>query len=260
MPFLGVDIGGTNIDVVLLEDSGEFRYLRSFKTSDKISEIPEIIKDYERRYGVERSCLGIAAWIKAGKIVKAPNLPTIPEFDGLMENDANCFAFYAAKKFAFGNMLGITVGTGIGAGIVIDGKIYRGKGLAGEIGHVVVGNTEDSRTCVCGGKDHLEAYFGGWAIKKETGMEAKELFKLDESKIYEMKGFKDFCRAIGFAVMLMDFEAVIIGGGIGNRLDIARLKEEVGNYLMPEFNPEIASIKDELAVAKGAALLAKEGS
>jgi predicted NBD/HSP70 family sugar kinase len=257
MPFLGIDIGGTNIDIVLLEDSGEFRHLQSFKTSDKISEISEIIKDCERRYGIERSCVGVAAWIRDGKIVKAPNLPRVPKFDWLMENDANCFAFYTSKKLGFENMLGITVGTGIGSGIVIGGKIYRGRGLASEIGHVVVGSS--GRKCVCGGKDHLEAYFGGWAIKKETGKEAKELFKLDESKVYEIKGFKEFCRVIGFAVMLMDFEAVIIGGRIGSRLDIARVKKEVGNYLMPEFNPKIVSINDELAVAKGAAMLAKEG-
>ncbi len=258
MSFLGVDIGGTNIDIVLLEDSGEFRHLRSLKTTDKISEIPRIVKDYERSYSVERYCVGIAAWIKGEKIVKAPNLPTIPKFDGLMENDANCFAFYASKKLGFRNILGITIGTGIGAGIVINGKIYRGKGLAGEMGHVVVGNS--GRKCVCGGRDHLEAYFGGWAIRKETGMDAKELFELDESKIYEMKGFKEFCKAVGFATMLMDFEAIAIGGRIGSRLDIVKVEDGIENYLMPEFSPEVVGVKDELAVAKGAALLAKEGS
>ncbi len=255
MPFLGIDIGGTNIDMVLLEESGEFRHVGSFKTLDKISEVSSIVKDYERSYRVKEYCIGIAAWIRDGRILKAPNLPVIPEFDGLMENDANCFAFYASRKLCFRNLLGVTIGTGIGAGIVIDGKIYRGEGLAGEIGHVVIGSS--GRRCVCGGIDHLEAYFGGWAIREETGTDAKELFEFDEDKIYEMDGFTEFCKAISFATMLMDFEAIAIGGRIGSRLDVVRLRESIRNNLMPEFNPEIVCVKDELAVAKGAALLAR---
>jgi glucokinase/N-acetylglucosamine kinase len=58
--------------------------------------------------------------------------------------------------------------------------------------------------------------------------------------------------------MLMDFEAVVIGGRIGVRLQEQVLKKRVYSYLMPEFQPEIRILDDELAVAKGAALLAKD--
>ena len=254
MPFLGVDIGGTNTDIVLLDR--DFTHLHHFPTKEIISEIPKLLKDLEKRYEA-KGCIGLAAWIREGRILKAPNLPRADfDFD-LVENDANCFAFYASKKFGFENMLGITIGTGIGGGIIVSGKIYRGRGLAGEIGHTVVG--DEGRACVCGGKDHLEAYFGGWAIRKETGKEAKDIFEADEDVIYKMKGFELLCRQIASVLMLMDFEAVVFGGRIGARLSVDKLKGGIAKYLMPEFMPEIEILEDELAVAKGAALLAKEG-
>ncbi|MBO8181708.1 MAG: ROK family protein [Archaeoglobus sp.] len=253
MPFLGVDIGGTNTDIVLFDK--EFIHLHHFSTKEKISEISKIVGNLEKKYGA-KSCIGLAAWIREGKILKAPNLPQIIEFD-LIENDANCFTFFAARKLGFKNLLGITIGTGIGAGVIVNGKIYRGRGLAGEIGHSVVGN--EGRKCVCGGEDHLEAYFGGWAIRKETGKEAKEIFEADENVIYKMKGFDLLCKQIASASMLMDFEAVVFGGRIGARLSSDKLKEGISKYIMPEFMPEIVTLKDELAVAKGAAILAKEG-
>ena len=256
MPFIGVDVGGTNTDVVLFD--GEFSHLYHLPTK-KISELPVILESAEEKYRA-KSCIGLAAWIRGGKVIKAPNLPEI-DFEKLqrgrlIENDANCFAFFASKKLGFKNLLGVTIGTGIGSGITIDGKIYRGKGLAGEIGHAVVG--DEGRRCACGGRDHLEAYFGGWVIKEETGKEAKEVFDYNENAIYAMKGFDLLCRQISYALMLMDFEAVVFGGRIGARLRIDKLKEGVEKYLMPEFRPEIAILRDGLAVAKGAALLAKE--
>lgn len=213
-----------------------------------------------RDFNVEVAGIGVAAWIKEGEILRAPNLPDcrMPEtsLKVVVENDANCFALYAAEKFGFKNMIGITVGTGIGSGIIIDGEIYRGTGLAGEIGHTIAGGDE---RCVCGGSGHLEAYFGGRALKRMTGMDAEKVFEKDEGLIYSLDGFRMFCKAISFSVMLMDFDAVVIGGRIGMRLRRDVLKSEIYSCLMPEFEPEIIIIDDELAVAKGAAILASMG-
>jgi glucokinase/N-acetylglucosamine kinase len=254
MPFIGVDVGGTNIDIVLFD--GRFTHLHNFPTKEKIFELPNILKDLEKRYKA-RVCLALAAWIREGKVVKAPNLPEF-EFEnlGFLENDANCFAFFASKKLGLKDLLGITIGTGIGSGVIIDGKIYRGRGLAGELGHTVVAS--EGRDCVCGGRDHLEAYFGGWALKREMGMEARKIFELDENVIYAVKGFDLLCKQISSAMMLMDFQAIVFGGRIGARLRIDRIKEGIEKYVMPEFRAEIIIMDDELAVAKGAALLAKE--
>ncbi|MCS7144395.1 MAG: ROK family protein, partial [Archaeoglobaceae archaeon] len=178
---LGVDIGGTNTDVVLLK-KGDFEILGTFKSKD--FDLRDIKVDYDA-IGI-----GIAVWFKNGKPVGAPNLEKIPNIETVkprvVENDAKCFAYYSAKLTGKKNVLALTVGTGIGTGIVIGGKLYKGEGLAGELGHSFVGGR---RKCKCGGHGHVECYFGGWAIK-----DVRE--RLENGTIYEMKGFKLFCNAV----------------------------------------------------------------
>ncbi|AGK60230.1 Transcriptional regulator/sugar kinase [Archaeoglobus sulfaticallidus PM70-1] len=258
MGFLGLDVGGTNTDVVLLDDS-TFHHIKTVKTRDIIDGISDLISDFILDIIPEKDVkavgIGIAAWIRDGKIFRAPNLPVIPNINinlnHIIENDANCFAFFASKEFGFKDMIGITIGTGIGSGIILEGKLYRGKGLAGEIGHAVV---SDDKTCVCGEVGHLEAHFGGWAIERDFSKPAEKL----DIDIHSLSGFDRFCRAVAFAVMMMDFEGVVVGGRIGMSLSEKVLKKRISEYLMPEFDPEIKILKDELAVAKGSALLAKE--
>ena len=244
---IGIDIGGTNIDIVSLEE--DFRYIGTFKTSEYITKLDDLIKELG---DVKAIGIGIAAWLKNGKPIHAPNLPIIPrihiDVPIVVDNDANCFAYYASQVFNIKNLIGITVGTGIGSGIILDGKIYRGSnGLAGEIGHIFV---EGDIICKCGKKGCLEAYFGGWALKN-----AKELLKT--GKIYELKGFKLFCIALANVIMVLNPEAIVIGGRIGYRLDLRKIRDEVLRYIPKDFEPKFYSLKDDLAVAKGACLLAR---
>ncbi|MEM4615729.1 MAG: ROK family protein [Archaeoglobaceae archaeon] len=240
---LGVDIGGTNTDVVLLKNE-DFEVVGTFKTKE--FDLSKIDVDYEA-IGI-----GIAVWFKNGKPVGAPNLERIPNFEikkpRIVENDAKCFAYYSAKLTGKKNVLSLTVGTGIGTGIVVGGKLYTGDGLAGELGHSYVGGR---RKCKCGGYGHLECYFGGWAIK-----DVKE--KLENGTIYDTKGFKLFCIAIANAVMLLNPEIVTFGGRIGGRLNEQVISEEVSKLIPEVFKPEFRVIKDDYAVAKGSALLAKD--
>ncbi|MCS7122231.1 MAG: ROK family protein [Archaeoglobaceae archaeon] len=239
---VGVDIGGTYTDVVAY-DGSEFKHVSTIE-SKKITK--EFIEEVTRK--ADAVGIGIAAWIKGNKIVKAPNLKIVPELDFekyFIENDANCFAFYSSKILNAKNLLAITVGTGIGTGIVIDGKIYRGSGLAGEIGHTFAFHR---RVCSCGKVGHLEAIFGGKYIDTR--------FLLKSGKIYKTLGFKYFCKAIAFSVMLLDPEFVVIGGRVGGRLNEKLIEEEVKKFTAEEFEFKVVCIQDDLAVAKGAALLA----
>lgn len=240
---LGLDIGGTNTDVVLLKD-GYFEVLGTFKTRD--FDLSKINVDYDA-LGV-----GIAVWFRNGKPVGAPNLERIPSLvtnkPKVVDNDANCFAYYSAYLTKKKNVLSLTIGTGIGTGIVIEGKVYRGDGLAGELGHAFVGGR---RKCKCGGCGHLEAYFGGWAIG-----DIKE--KLDKGTIYQTKGFKLFCIAVSNAIMLLNPEVVTFGGRIGGRLKEDLLAEEISKLIPEVFKPEFRVIEDDYAVAKGASLLARD--
>lgn len=241
---VGVDIGGTNTDVVSY--NGEFKHLATVRSEKAKGVIEKFLKEAEM-IGV-----GIAAWLKGNKIVKFPNLnldrETIEMLKGekiVLENDANCFAFYSSKILKAKNLLGVTVGTGIGAGVIVDGKIYRGNGLAGEIGHTFAFN---KRICSCGKTGHLEAVFGG------KYMDAK--FLLETGKIYKIFGFKMFCKALAFSAMLLDPEFIVLGGRIGGRLDEKTVEKEVKRYTDEEFDFKVVCVKDDLAVAKGAALLA----
>ncbi len=251
---LGIDIGGSFTDMLLM-DGKKFATYSTFPTSSEkiMNEIERAIREKE----IDAVGIGIAAWLRGGKIVHAPNLP-FKEFNlsinlpYIMENDANCFAYAASKILNEENLMGITVGTGIGMGIVIEGRIYRGGGIAGEIGHNVVGGEE---RCVCGGKGHLECYFSGWSIKERYGKEAKELF--EERKFPYDENFNIFCRTVANAIMLFDLPVVAIGGRIGGRLEKDKL-EKIYDLLPPYFEPEIKIMRDDYIVAKGACFLAKE--
>ncbi len=252
---LGIDVGGTNIDVVVYDE--DFEHVATYPTEKNVSNLNSVIEELVERFEVEAVGVGLAAWIKRGKIVKMPNIRGEFRIDleipHVIDNDANCFAFYSAKLFEVENLLGVTIGTGIGSGIVADGRLIHGEGLAGEIGHWFVGN---DRKCTCGGVGHLEANFGGWSLKEQFGRDAKEM--IEDGSIYLTEGFRMMCVAVANAVTLLDPEAVVFGGRIGGNLDVEKLKECIYRYLMPEFRPEILTLRDPLAVAKGACLLAEE--
>jgi len=249
---LGVDVGGTNIDIVVFEK--DFSHIATYPTKDYVAKLDNLLNELVERHQAKAVGIGFAGWIKRGKIIKAPNIRLNDfklELDVpyVLDNDANCFALYASHVFGFKNLIGVTIGTGIGSGIVVDGKVYRGMGLAGEIGHWFVGGDE---VCTCGGKGHLECYFGGWSFKKR-GLSAVEL--VESGRIYELEDFEKLCICIANAIALLDPEAVVFGGRIGGSLYERTLKERIYRYLMPEFRPEIKTLNDPLAVAKGACLM-----
>ncbi len=250
---IGVDMGGTFTDIVGFD--GEFFHVATLSTAEVISK-PEILVDLLDGLQPCRVTLGIAAWVRKGEILRAPNISNLQKLDELaqfqyqMINDANCFAFYAAHITGFNSIFAVTLGTGVGSGIVVDGGLYEGHGLAGEIGHVYVGGSE---RCVCGGAGHLETFFSGWKIKEKFGRE------LGRSELLKYEGFDVLCREVASAIMLLDPECVAFGGRISMLLKEEDFKEGIEKYLMPEFEPEFVVIKDALAVAKGAALLAASG-
>ena len=240
---VGIDVGGTFTDIVFF-DGRVFSHTKTMKTS-------EFIKYYDLIERYSNAVFAIAGWIRGGKILKTPNIPEfeVKMFEGKMiENDANCFAIYAHHVTGYSNIFAVTLGTGIGAAIIADSELYRGNGLASEIGHAFVGGEE---SCVCGGVGHLETFFSGWAIKRKFGRELsrKELLRLD--------GFRILCAEVAKAVLILDPEAIVFGGRISATLEPGDFMP-VYSYLPPEFRPEIKVIKDPLAVAKGAAILAGE--
>lgn len=237
----GIDVGGTYTDVVAYEN-GEFEHILTIKTQEFLKK-PDVLEKYKS--GV----FAIAGWIRDGRVLRTPNIKGFETriFHGVrLENDANCFAIYSLQFFKKPNVFAVTLGTGIGSAIVADGELYRGRGLASEIGHTFVGGDE---ICVCGGKGHLETHFSSWAIKKRFGRE------LRREEIVMLEGFELLCREVAKAILILDPDLVVFGGRLAISLEEKDF-ERIYSYLPPEFDPEIRIIKDPLAVAKGAAILA----
>ncbi|WP_158413844.1 ROK family protein [Geoglobus acetivorans] len=240
----GIDVGGTFTDIVSFEGR-EFTHVQTLKTS-------EFLKNPCMVGECSNAVFAIAGWVREGRVIRTPNIPGFDAklFEGRrVENDANCFAIYARHVTGFSSIFAVTLGTGIGSAIIADSKLYRGNGLASEIGHAFVGGKE---RCVCGGIGHLETFFSGWVIKKRFGRE------LSREELLRLDGFKVLCAEIAKAVLILDPEAVVFGGRISALLEPEDFRQ-IYDFLPPEFRPEIRVIKDALAVAKGAAILAGGG-
>ena len=154
----------------------------------------------------------------------------------LLDNDANAGALGEAR-FGAGrghqHLFYVNVGTGIGAGVIADGRIYRGAdGLAGEIGHVAV--DRNGRQCSCGKRGCLEAYASGRAI---GGPEVTQAASKGEASALEV--LSDAARwlaiAIGGAVNVLNPSAVIVGGEVSEagELLLAPLRAHLSSELMP---------------------------
>ena len=205
---IGVDLGGTNIAVGIIDlDSRQILRKTSTKTRAPrpCREISEDIKGLClalcREEGVELSdmlWIGIATpgIVKKGVVVSAVNLgwtnepfgEILSEMTGrptFVANDANAAA-YAEAKWGCGvgaeSLIAITLGTGVGGGIILNGKIWEGfNGFAAEIGHMVI--DVGGRRCGCGLRGCLEAYCSASALVGET----KRMMKLyPDSKMWEL--------------------------------------------------------------------------
>jgi glucokinase len=244
--YLGVDIGATKISAGLIK--GE-KIIKKIKVATEVkkgtNQILENIKQAIKEVyspKVKGIGIGIAGQInpEAGLVVSSPNLPK--DFKNVnlrdiiqqdfkkpirVENDANCFALgeaiYGAGK-GYKNVIGLTLGTGIGGGIIIDQKIYHGQNsLAGEIGHTTI--IQGGLTCSCGQKGHLEAYASGNAMVKLyqqiTGQEKDTFFIAKQARAKEKAALKVFktmnqALAIGLAntINIFNPDIIVLGGSL----------------------------------------------
>ena len=238
-----------------------------------------------------------------GSVSNAPNLPgferpvqlaskLLQALGGvrvLVDNDVRAAVQGEWKRGAgrpYKDLLGVFVGTGVGGGLVLEGRLRAGRGAAGEIGHTIV--KEGGRRCSCGKEGHLESYAGrarmeatarkwqaeGRHTKLFQIMEKKGRDRVTSSVIADALQEKDQVAtqlideavwALGIALAnaanLLDLEAIIVGGGLGDRLGkpfVARIAEAATPLLhVPERPPRfICTELGDLSGAVGAAVLA----
>jgi glucokinase len=310
----GIDLGGTKIQTAIVDAGGEVVGEARHPTpteggpEDVAGAMAAALREAAENAEVEASDLtgvGVGspgdADEKTGIVSAARNLPgwegKFPLAKNLEEalgtkvkigNDVQVateaeFELGAGKEFE--SLLGVFWGTGVGGGLILDGKPWLGRGAAAEIGHVVV--KRGGAQCPCGREGCLEAYAGRKAMEAEARKrhdegEKTDLFKLMEkhdkprltSGIWERaldhedklaehlieRAVEALGTGIASAINLLDVEAVILGGGLGIRFGerlMEPLTEEMGKHLFVDERPpgiRVASLGD-LGGAIGASLL-----
>ncbi|HWK30365.1 MAG TPA: ROK family protein [Solirubrobacter sp.] len=312
----GIDLGGTKIQAAVVDDDHQVLGAKRDQTPLKggpkaiAAQMAEVLKGALEEAGKrieDLTAVGVGSPGSvddaAGTVSGAMNLSDWAgtfnlrkalqkDFDGVpvaLGNDVDLatdaeFEIGAARVYR--SLLGVFWGTGVGGGLILDGRPWVGRKTAGEIGHMVV--RLNGAHCPCGRRGCMEAYAGRGAMehrarKRVAQGEKTALFKIMEERgrdrlssgVWERALARDDHMAIDLleeavaalgagvasAVNLLDPEAVVIGGGLGIRLGepwVARIREAMLPHLFVDSDPPpilLAELGD-LGGAQGGALLA----
>ena len=192
---IGVDIGGTKVAGGVVDESGQILARARVETPSKDAQAAEdaivaVVEKLRGDFDIDAVGLGIAGFVDEARsrVYFSPNLPDwhnepvrddVSRRVGLpvvVENDANAAA-WGENRFGAGreetDLVCVTVGTGIGGGIIVEDRLYRGRfGIGGEIGHMQV--VADGRLCGCGQRGCWEQYASGNALVRDARERAAE--------------------------------------------------------------------------------------
>ena len=299
---IGIDLGGTNLKIAVLDlkykiKNKEVLSTRRFRSQQSlisaiVSSINNIIKDNNL---TKKDILGVGLGLpgpvdaKKGLVHFFPNIQGFREvrlkkilekkinLPVFLDNDAKLMTlgeYKLGNASRFRNVLCLTLGTGVGGGIIISRSLYRGANNAsGEIGHVPL--NENGPRCNCQGRACLEAYIGNNRIIKA----ARKLFKRNISlEELSLKARKQNRLALGIwnqagerlgialagAVNLLNLDAIVIGGGVANAGGILfdKVRKTLKERAMSVQGQHVKVFKAKLgnnAGLIGAAIVVKEG-
>ena len=281
---IGIDLGGTKIEVAVLDSHDKIIFRERLLTEAHLGS-DHIFDQIQTLYGKAVICiqnkthslgLGTPGSIsKNTHLLKNSNtlcLNSLPLqalledkllHDIIIENDANCFAIAEALMGAgkgYPSVFGVIMGTGCGGGIVFDGKIRQGpQNIAGEWGHMVIDPQGDP--CYCGANGCVESFISGGGlekiIKNKTGhiISAVDFFNTplkDESlKNIREDFYARFGQALANLINILDPDIVVLGGGLSNEQSL--YKEGVDEVYARIFNdvPSTPIVKNKLGDSAG---------
>jgi glucokinase len=276
---IGIDIGGTKISAGVVDSSGNLIDSSRISTpteggKELILAVINLIKELKEKHEIKGIGISIAALISSdyGTIVGAPNIANLSKLNFVneikaefklpivVENDANS-AMWA--EFKFGNAKGLNpvmffiIGTGVGGGLVIDGKLFKGaNGIGAEFGHMCV--VPNGLLCGCGSKGCIEQYASGGALIRyaneaiiDNPQGSETLLSFGEGKLtgfgltkaakagneLALAAFNKQADWLGLACasysLIIDPEAIIIGGGVADagELFLAPVREAMRKYM-----------------------------
>ena len=266
---IGVDLGGTNLRIAAVNDQGTLLEKITLGTQvalgrDRVvNDMCAAIQEVAGKHRDSGTLLGIGIGVpgiidmKTGMVHESPNLPDWADYPArdeierrlktrvILENDANAAAFGekwlgAAREFE--DMAMLTLGTGVGGGLVLGGRVWHGMtGMAGEFGHTTV--EPNGALCGCGNRGCLEAYASATAVVRmareamaggaaalaraatsDPEFNAKVVYNLAIQGDEEArKVFRQVGRALGIVlsdlVNSLNLPIYVIGGGVSNAWD-----------------------------------------
>ncbi len=281
MAIWGIDLGGTKIEGVILEDKENLNVLKRIRVQTEgekgykhvINQISKLVEVLTAETGLRPDHIGIGTpgiadpytnLMKNCNTTALNGMPLQADIEKALgipikiANDANCFAIaeaqFGAVKEQLGTanvVFGVIMGTGVGGGLVIDGKVVAGRqGIAGEWGHNFLDFS--GGICYCGKTGCVETMISGPALerfyKREMGTSRslKEIVALHEAgkdkvATQTMERLTTyFGKAIAYIVNIIDPDAIVIGGGVGN-IDLLYTEgvEEAKKYV---FNNQLETV------------------
>lgn len=290
---LGIDLGGTKIEIVALDKDGAFshrtRVATPSKYDDTIDAIANLVLEAEQELGGRGSVgIGIPGVISpATGLVKNANSIALNGHsfdkdiaaklsrDVRVDNDANCFALSEASDGAgagYRVVFGVIVGTGCGGGIVVDGKLVAGPHrVAGEWGHVPLPwpaiEELPGIQCWCGQRGCLERYISGSALAIDYGgPDARdahivvERAAAGEPRAQEVlaRHADRMGRGLAVIVNILDPDVIVLGGGLSNMEHLyAELPKVLKRHVFSDFveTPIIKNKHGDSSGVRGAAWL-----
>lgn len=260
---LGIDIGGTNLRGGLVDTNGKITERNKVHSGAErgISTLMQNLADFVHGYkGSEPLAVSIGipgiVNFKNGVLTQAPNIkgvdnyPLKKELENKLdlnipvqiENDANCASigeYWSGAGKGCSSMVMLTIGTGLGGGIIFDGELWRGEdGMGGEIGHIVI--DPDGPLCKCGNHGCLESFVSARALERMVSSNKDLENEFADTSYHEipvalmnkaMKGEQQAIQiwketginlGIGFTTLvnLLNVEIIVVGGGISNAWDL----------------------------------------
>ncbi len=312
MALLGFDLGGTKMLALTVDDAGNTLFRSKKRVDDArdndgiTSAIAELIEKALSETAETVRCIGVAVPgpidVGAGTILQTPNLDIrdLPlrsvlserfSLPVVLENDVNAGVYGEYRLGAargFSHAVGLFPGTGVGGGLILDGRLYRGStGGAGELGHMTI--QIGGRRCNCGNAGCLEALASRTAlakdlagaalagdcptVTKEAGSDISQIrsgtilraYEAGEAAAVELVESMAFYLGVGMAncVNIFDPQVIVVGGGVveklGDRLlkpAQATMRQRALPRLVEHVEVREATLGDD-ATALGAALLAQ---
>lgn len=251
---LGIDLGGTKIEIVALDDAGREMLRRRAPTPQgdyrkTLRVIAQLVRDAEAELG-QRGSVGIGTpgalsratgRLKNSNSVALNGQPIMQDIEALMQrkvkiaNDANCFALSEATDGAAAGaevVFGVILGTGVGAGIVVNGHILTGpNGIAGEWGHNPLPWPQPHElpgpACYCGKRGCIETFLSGPGMSKLHELEIGTALRAEEIVKRAAQGDADcerslqayehrLARSLAHVINILDPDVIVLGGGMSN--------------------------------------------